>query len=299
MQLILDALISLFHHLPIRSGLSALSFNPIVNRLISRAPQVAVAKLRDGSSIEVTTSDYHGRILYLFGTNDPKVEQTANSLLGAGDVFLDIGANYSSIGLAASHVVGPRGMVHLFEPQRLLGDRVQAVIDGGSYPNVRLHRLGLMDCDGRLTLKSPTSHSGMATFAVHGGSEAFGEVEECEVREIGAYVGPLVANRTFGAKLDIEGAEPTVMPWLLVQPNLRFLIFEAAANQRALYEAVRTAKLVLYGLKRHPLKLRLVRVDEFAEMSRFHDVVAIRIPDGASRPAEVHPRFFAKVTNSS
>src|ERR1700693_5621524 len=124
--MIINALASLFHRLPIKSGLTPLSFNPIVNRLMSRMPQTVAAKLRDGCSIQVTTSDYHGRILYLFGTNDPKVEQTANALLRYGDVFLDIGANYSSIGLSASHAVGQKGKVHLFEPQKLLGDRVQA-----------------------------------------------------------------------------------------------------------------------------------------------------------------------------
>jgi hypothetical protein len=132
----------------------------------------------------------------------------------------------------------------------------------------------------------------MATFVTREESRAFGEVEECEVREIGAYVGPLVAGRTFGAKLDVEGAEPAIMPWLLAQPNLRFLIFEAAHNKRTLYRAVKTAGFILYGLKRHPLRLRIVRVDEFAEMLPFHDVVAIRIPDEASPPAEIHPQYL-------
>jgi hypothetical protein len=47
--------------------------------------------------------------------------------------------------------------------------------------------------------------------------------EECPIREIGSYAGPLITGRNFGANLDIEGAEPKVMPWLLAQPNLRFL----------------------------------------------------------------------------
>jgi FkbM family methyltransferase len=290
----LCVLASLLHRLPIQSGLSALSFNPVVFRLMAGVPPVAPAKLRDGNWIDVTTSDYHGRVLYLFGTNDPKVERTSNALLKPNDVFLDIGANYSTIGLSASHVVGPDGAVHLFEPQRLLSDRVAKTIEQGRYRNVHLHRVGLLDRDARLTLKSPGHHSGMATFAHHDLSTKFQNVEECEVREISAYAGPLVKGRYFGAKLDIEGSEPAVMPWLLSQPNLVFLIFEAVHNQAQLYEEVRRAGLVLFGLKRHPLKLRVVRIDEFPQMAMYHDLVAIRLPAGTSAPKETHPQTLAR-----
>jgi hypothetical protein len=109
-----------FRRLPILSGLSALTFNPIVGWILRDLPAIASARLRDGNSIEVATSDYHGRVLYLFGTNDPKVEVTTNASLKRGDVYLEIGANYSTIGLSASHIVGPESAVHLFEPQMAL-----------------------------------------------------------------------------------------------------------------------------------------------------------------------------------
>ncbi len=279
-----------FHKLPIKSGLTRICFNPPMNRLLSGRPATALAHLRDGGRIEVSMSDYHGRILYFFGTNDPKVEETARGLLRPGDVFLDIGANYSSIGLAASHVVGPTGAVHLFEPQRLLGDRVQKAIDCGNYSNVKLHRIGLMDRDDKLSLHSPSFHSGMATFANHSAVAHFNVIEECEVKNINTYAAPLVGNRSFGAKLDIEGAEPQVMPWLVNQPNLNFLIFEAAHNQSTLFDTIRSAGLVLYGLERSLLRVRLTRIDLLAEVPRFHDLVAARIAESESAPKSVSPR---------
>ncbi len=293
-KILTDILAAILHRLPIWSGLTALSFNSVVHRLMADVPRVAPARLRDGNWIDVTTTDYHGRVLYLFGTNDPKVEHTADALLRPNDVFLDIGANYSTIGLSASHFVGPGGSVHLFEPQKLLADRVAKTIDAGQYRNVHLHRVGLLDRDAKLSLKSPGHHSGMATFADQGLSAEFQKTEECEVKEISAYVGPLVKDRLFGAKLDIEGSEPAVMPWLLSQPNLVFLIFEAVHNQALLYEEVKSTGLVLFGLKRHPLKLRIVRVDEFSQMGLYHDLVAIRLPTGVIAPKETHPRNLAR-----
>jgi FkbM family methyltransferase len=280
----------LYRRLPIKSGVTRLSFNPIMDRLMKGYEEPIPATLKDGNKITVDPSDYHGRILYLFGTNDIKVSMNANAFLRSGDVFLDIGANYSTIGLAASYAVGPTGAVHLFEPQRRLADRVEAAVRAGGYTNVRLHRVGLMDENASLTIKAPSYHSGRATFVEHDQTSDFDVTEICEVREISAYVGPLVAGRYFGAKVDIEGSEPKVMPWLLAQPNLRFLIFEAAHNQRLLYEQVRSSGLTLFGLERDLLRLRISRVDRFDDMGRFHDLIAVRIAGAALAPDHIDPR---------
>jgi FkbM family methyltransferase len=280
----------LYRRLPIKGGVTRLSFNPIMDRLMKGYRAPIVATLRDGNKIIVDPSDYHGRILYLFGTNDIKVSMNANAFLRKGDVFLDIGANYSTIGLSASHAVGATGVVHLFEPQRRLADRVDATIRAGGYTNVLLHRVGLMDESASLAIKAPSYHSGRATFVEHGEMSDFDATEICEVREISAYVGPLVEGRCFGAKIDIEGSEPKVMPWLLAQPNLRFLIFEAAHNHRLLYEQVRRSGLTLYGLERDLLRLRICRVNDFEDMTRFHDLIAVRIAHAALAPDRIDPR---------
>jgi FkbM family methyltransferase len=283
---------AVYRRLPIKSGVTRLSFNPLMNRLMDDCHDPMVAKMKDGNRIAVDPTDYHGRVLYLFGTNDIKVSMNAQAFLRKGDVFLDIGANYSTIGLAASATVGPTGAVHLFEPQTRIGDRVEAAIRAGGYENVRLHRLGLMDEDGTLPIKAPSHHSGRATFVMHDRASNFEVIEECPIREIGSYAGPLIKGRNFGAKLDIEGAEPKVMPWLLAQPNLRFLIFEAAHNHTKLYSQIRESGTTLFGLDRDPLRLRLSRIDSPADMRRFHDLIAVRLGSGISAPAHFDPRNF-------
>jgi FkbM family methyltransferase len=285
---------ALMRRLPIRSGLTALSFNRIVEALLPASSAPVRASYLDGTPVEVSLSDHDGRILYLFGTNDPKVSQVSCALLRKGDVFLDIGANHASIGLQASHAVGTQGRVHLFEPQSALCQRVQRAIDAGRYPNVQLHRVGLLDKDGAFDLFAPERHSGMATFAGLR-EDGHGLLEVCDVRSISSYVAPLVAGRCFGAKLDVEGAEPRIMPWLLAQPNLRFLVFEAAQNREQLFDLVRAAALTLYGLRRHPLRLQLVHIGGLAQLGAYHDVIAIRLPAGVHPPATVHPRSLARL----
>src|SRR5258708_25287293 len=102
--------------------------------------------------------------------------------------------------------------------------------------------------------------------------------------------GLVVRLRVVVGELKLNISHPAVMPWLLSQPNLVFLIFEAVHNQALLYEEVKSTGLVLFGLKRHPLKLRIVRVDEFSQMGLYHDLVAIRLPTGVIAPKETHPR---------
>ncbi len=261
---------------PLKSGVTAIAYHKFIQWLIADLPDPVMTTLRDGTPIATSPRDHDGSILYLFGTNDPKVALTTKALLNPGDVFLDIGANHATIGFAAARVVGSNGSVHVFEPQRKLGDRIADAITAGGFANVTLHRIGLLDIDGSFELRSPHDHSGSATFTDTGAATHFDASETCTVQAIAPYVGPLIAGRPFAAKIDIEGAEPRILPWLLAQPTMRFLIFEASNNPKVLHEQVSTAGLRLYGLVRHPLLMRYHRIDSLADLGQFHDVIAIK-----------------------
>ena len=279
----LRGLAVVFRRLPLAGGLTKLAFNPTVNRMARRVPGLLPAVTRSRVPIEADANDYHGRILYLFGTNDPKVEHTVTTLLRPGDVFLDIGANYSSIGLAASRVVGDSGEVHLFEPQADLADRVEAGVHAAGLRTVRMHRVGLLDVDAELPLLQRAGHSGMATF-VERDTTASWTGRTLPVREVGGYLGPLIRDRPFGVKIDIEGAEPKVMPWIVAQPNLRFIVFEAAHHQDDLWRIVRDAGLSVFGLCRRAVGFRVACCASPQDVRRFHDLVAVRLADAAPHP---------------
>jgi FkbM family methyltransferase len=283
------AIAAAYRLLPIKGGQTRLSFNGVMARLFKDVRAPVEARVWGGARMMVDPHDYHGRILFLFGTNDIKVSLNANILLRPGDIFLDIGANYSSIGLYAANAVGPTGAVHLFEPQSRIADPVEAAIRRSGYTNVHLHRCGLLDVDTTLSIRAPANHSGRATFAEHELSGDFERIEDCPVHDIARYAGKLVGSRPFGVKLDIEGSEPKVMPWLLAQAGLRFLIFEANHHHQELYDMVRASGLRLFGLERRPLRLRLGRIDRFEDMHLYHDLIAVRLRPGFEPPASAHP----------
>lgn len=268
------------HWLPVSSGLTPLSFNRLIDPLFSHCPKTVVAQMLNGILMDVDPLDYHGRILYLFGTNDPKVQAVTQGLLAPGDRFLDIGANYASIGLLAADSVGPNGQVHLFEPQPHLCEAVSNAIQRAHLTNVRLHPIGLFDRDDTLTLMRPQHHSGMATLVEREDVDPdTWETVKVPVKEISAYVKPLIGDVPFGVKIDVEGAEPILIPWLLQQPNLKFLVFEAAHHQATLWKLIQGSGLRLYGLRRLVFGKRLRAVTSFAEMAQYHDLVAIRNPE--------------------
>jgi FkbM family methyltransferase len=269
--------------LPIAGGLTRLAFNPITNQVFGRCLTTASARMLNGIPIAVDVNDYHGRILYLFGTNDPKVHHVSQALLRSGDCFLDIGANYGSIGLLAADRVGPKGQVHLFEPQPHLCKALREAIRLGGRGNVHVHEVALLDRDDTLELAAPTDHSGRATLVRHCDQSDWDKIR-VPVKDIATYMPSLIQNRNFGAKIDVEGAEIYLMPWLLRQPSLKFLIFEAAHNQPALWEMVRASGLTLFGLERTLFAKRLARVDTLAAMARYHDLAAVRIPDEVPVP---------------
>ena len=282
----------------VKSGLTRLSFNRVTNRQFAQCSDPVMAKLLNGMRIEVSPNDYHGRILYLFGTNDPKVHLTARGLLREGDVFLDIGANYSSIGLSAAKWVGSAGRVHLFEPQKSICDPVEAAIRRSGLANIELHRVALLDRDDVMVMSRPKYHSGMATIVDYGADRSDWDSESVPVRNVATYVEPLIRGRPFGVKLDIEGAEPAIMPWILAQPNLRFLIFEAAHNHGQLWELIRSAGLTLFGLCRNVLRCRIRPIASLAAMSSHHDVVAIRLPATVGTIKEMSPQALGRLMGS-
>jgi FkbM family methyltransferase len=266
---------SILRELPLAGGLTRLSFNPAVNALCRGSESLVETTMWPGLPIDVDLRDYHGRTLFLFGTNDPKVAAVVRALLQPGDAFLDIGANHGSIGIAAADAVGREGVIHLFEPQAGLAARVERALARSPIRNVRLHRVALLDRNGTMVLQKPQTHSGMATLVAHGDQSTW-EREEISVVDIAEYAPPLVAGRPFGVKLDIEGAERFLMPWLIAQPNLRFLVFEGSNwNRASLWDIVTPAGFATFGLERRVYAKTVRRIDRVEDMEGHHDFLAL------------------------
>ncbi|WP_170168795.1 FkbM family methyltransferase [Rhodovulum iodosum] len=264
--------------------------------LFAQLPRELEARTAEGYRIPIDSSDYHGRILWLFGNNDWKVTRTACALLHKGDVLLDIGANHGTVGFAAAQVVGPTGAVHFFEPQPDLVAKLRNVISENGLSNHHVHDVALFESEGSFEMAMPEHHSGMATIVGRDGSDGWTRKITVRAVETESYLRPLLGDRPFGVKIDVEGAEPNILPGLFRLPGLQFVVFEGDRNKDLLADLFRSNGFAIFGLSRTVFSPRVKRVTTAAEWDLHHDFVAVpaaRTGDLSDAPLSQLAQTFA------
>ena len=189
---------------------------------------------------------------------------------------LDIGANYGAVGLLCRDAVLPSGRTHLFEPQPDLCRRMRACVAEHGLDDVVVHEVALLDREATLELSRPASHSGSASVVRRRGADDL----TMRVRAVApaTYLPPLVGDRPWGAKLDVEGAEPLLLPRLVALPRLRFIVLETRylRDPGQAWETLRGAGLAVFGLRKTYFAVRLARLQSASDLPRHHDAVAVR-----------------------
>lgn len=273
--------------LPIASGLGTAS--EALSRLfkLDSSAGSAEATLRNGMRIEVSMGDYNGRMLYLFGTPDPKIVGVCRRLLCGGDVFLDIGANHGAVGLLCRDVVSDLGSVHLVEPQGHLCEMIGRCIEREGIGNVQVHNCGLWSGSGEARLDVSPSHTGAGHLVELGSDCGAGAAlssadEVVQLRATSGFLEEFVGGRRFGAKVDVEGAESEVLPDLLDSKSMRFVLFEATGEpaRKIVADRLNGCAFDFYGVLRSVLGARVERILEAEAIVRFHDVLVV--PAGSS-----------------
>ncbi len=88
------------------------------------------------------------RNLLARGCWEPEVTMALNRLLKEGMVVVDIGANVGYYTLLAAHAVGPRGLVHAFEPEPKNYELLQRNVQENGYTNIVAVRKAVSDKTG-------------------------------------------------------------------------------------------------------------------------------------------------------
>ena len=170
------------------------------------------------------------------GAFEPETLETFASLLSPGMTVMDIGANIGLFTLVAAHRVGPRGMVHAFEPTPCLAEHIRANLALNGLENVELNEVAISDSMGHAVLHIATSDNLGENTIVAGAPDAPGtvglQVPTVTLDDYAARCSPAGVDVI---KIDIEGAEPMALRGargLLSDDRSPLLILEM--NPRAL-----------------------------------------------------------------
>jgi len=94
------------------------------------------ARLFWGERMNIVFPEIVSCFLYRYGFFEPDLTRIVIHLVNPGDVVFDIGTHFGYYSLLASHLVGPQGQVHSFEPTRHTHEVVRSNV--GDKGNVKL-----------------------------------------------------------------------------------------------------------------------------------------------------------------
>jgi FkbM family methyltransferase len=131
--------------------------------------------------------------------------------IGAGDVFLDIGANCGFFSMLAAHLVGPEGAVVAIEPQGKLARLVRNSLSVNGFDGyARIYNMAVGETSGEAELAKSDFLSGSASLVGLGQFTDSHETVQVEpISQIVAMAGDALGREilpTF-AKMDTEGFE--------------------------------------------------------------------------------------------
>ena len=138
------------------------------------------------------------------------------TMLREGAVYVDAGAAFGQMAMAASACVGPQGQVHTFEPHPMLFARLERSFSIAKFSNIRLNRLLLAENEGKLSFfLHPQNRSSSVSQAYNPVSDLV-EIE-CEATTLDAYCQRYGNDKAAALllvdliKLDVEGYEFSVL----------------------------------------------------------------------------------------
>lgn len=137
----------------------------------------------------------------------PVVLRPALKQIKPGDTVLDIGASCGPLTVPFAKAVGGKGIVHSFEPQRLVFQQLCANVILNGLPNVHTHNVGISDSNGvakfRYKDRDSYTHFESMSFGRYIISDNDQIGDDVEIRTLDSFEIPNVAF----IKIDIENHE--------------------------------------------------------------------------------------------
>ena len=200
-----------------------------LRRRLAKTPFEGIVKVTGGIAMDLVTSDFLQREIFISGDFEPDVRRAIQRILKPGGVFLDVGANVGFFALQAAKAVGPNGKVHAFEPAPKARDALERNLQLNGVKNVTAFAVALSDSAGRAGLFLDAKNNSGAS-ALHRSPNSGAEVE-VELDSYDRFASQNGLPVPTLVKIDVEGAEVKVlhgMQALLSRPDRPPVILEVS-----------------------------------------------------------------------
>jgi FkbM family methyltransferase len=183
---------------------------------LSRGSWSFTTPMTYGFVLRGDTVEFLGRYVYYFGVWEPNISAWIAQRLGAGDTFVDIGANIGYYTLLASRLVGPSGHVVAIEACPRTFAQLDQNLSLNDARNVRSVNIAVSDRDGELQLyEGPLGSSGKTSILGQVGLASTCTVAARTLAHV-LTDAEIATTRLF--KIDVEGAE-----WLIINGFAAYL----------------------------------------------------------------------------
>ena len=267
---------------PFQSGATRVAHHRLVRTLSGDPDGEAWVKVQGGDLL-VSLDDFVGRSAFFMGDLDPKISALVDLCVLPGDVVLDIGANVGIITLRLAARVGPRGVVHAFEPNPTVLSQLRASLKRNGIENVRLHEFALGSETASLQLNVPGGNVGAATFTARFAQTSDKRTVDVPVKVLDDL--DLDLRAVSFLKIDVEGFESRVFEGarrFLSETPPDVIVFErneldkqGAPDNTALL-TLKEIGFAIFAIEKSLMSLRLTPYsDEVGRNTAYHDFVAV------------------------
>jgi len=176
-------------------------------RVGGELPANIITETKDKRKFTINFEDWSEDFIYFFGDYEPLCSEIIRQSVKAGDVCLDVGANFGWYTTLFGKLCGERGAVHSFEPVPQLFQMLQKHVSLNNLEkNTRLNNFGLSNQEQILNIHifegQPSGHSSLA-----GRPDEKSLEIPVRVDLLNNYLKTEKIRRVDFVKVDIEGAE--------------------------------------------------------------------------------------------
>ena len=200
-----------------------------LRKRLTANPVHSTVRMVGGSFMDLDTSEFLQRELYIQRELDPSIRLEITRRLKPGETFLDIGANVGFYTLIAAKVVGRTGSVYAFEPAPNTRAGLERNIQLNDFGNVTTVPVALSDATGigELFLDAKKNSGAASLRRSPNSGESVSVVVDTYDNFAALYALPIPAL----VKIDVEGSEVSVlrgMTALLSRPDRPAIILEVS-----------------------------------------------------------------------